>query len=117
MMSNGYSFTPSILGEIQVPSKGIVSHTLYNDEGIRIIVFGFAPGEEMTAHTAPMPATIQILTGEVTLILGADSCEAAPGGLVHMAPLLTHGIVAKTPAVVLLTLLKTARQETKPEAS
>jgi quercetin dioxygenase-like cupin family protein len=117
MMHNGYSFTPNILGEIQIPPKGILSHTLYNDEQIKIIVFGFAAGEELTSHTAPMPATIQILSGEVTLILGPDSCEAGPGGLAHMAPELTHSIVAKTPAMVLLTLLKAARQETKPQAA
>jgi quercetin dioxygenase-like cupin family protein len=117
MLSNGYSFTQSILSEIQVPQKGILSHTLYNDEQAKIVLFGFAAGEELTSHTAPMPATIQILSGEVTLILGPDICEAGPGCLVHMAPQLTHGIVAKTPATVLLTLLKAARQDTKPQAA
>ena len=116
MLSSGYSFTQNILSEIQVPAKGILSHTLYNDEQVKIILFGFAAGEELTAHTAPMPAIIQILNGEVTLILGPDSREAAPGGLAYMAPQLTHGIVAKTPALVLLTLLKAARQDPKPES-
>jgi quercetin dioxygenase-like cupin family protein len=116
MMTNGYSFTKNILGEIQIPPKGILSHTLYNDQQTKIIVFGFAAGEELTAHTAPMPATIQILSGEVTLALGTDKCEAGPGSLAHMAPQLTHGIVAKTPAMMLLTLLKAARQDSKPEA-
>ena len=117
MLNNGYSLTPSILSEIQIPQKGILSHTLYNDEQAKIVLFGFAAGEELTSHTAPMPATIQILSGEVTLILGTDTCEASPGCLVHMAPQLTHGIVAKTPAMVLLTLLKAARQDAKPQAA
>ena len=60
MLSNGYSFTQSILSEIQVPQKGILSHTLYNDEQAKIILFGFAAGEELTSHTAPMPATIVV---------------------------------------------------------
>jgi quercetin dioxygenase-like cupin family protein len=68
-------------------------------------------------ETSRMPATIQILSGEVTLILGPDICEAGPGCLVHMEPQLTHGVVAKTPAMVLLTLLKAARQDTKPQAA
>jgi quercetin dioxygenase-like cupin family protein len=117
MNSNGYCFTQDILTEIQVPDKGILSHTLYNDEQTKIVLFGFAAGEELTAHTAPMPATIQILTGEVTLTLGPDRCEAGPGCLVHMAPQLTHGIVAKTPAMVLLTLLKAAREDRKVQAA
>jgi quercetin dioxygenase-like cupin family protein len=52
MTSKGHWFTPSILDEIQVPEKGILSHTLYNDEQVKIILFGFAAGEELTAHTA-----------------------------------------------------------------
>jgi quercetin dioxygenase-like cupin family protein len=60
---------------------------------------------------------IQVLSGEVTLTLGADRCETGPGALVHMQPHLTHGILAKTPSMVLLTLLKAARQDTKPKAA
>ena len=116
-MSKDYSFTQSILTEIEVPAKGILSHTLHNDDQAKIILFGFAAGEELTAHTAPMPATIQILSGEVTLTLGGNSHEAGPGSLVHMAPQLNHGISAKTPAMVLLTLLKAARQDKKPQAA
>lgn len=116
-MSQGYQFTPSILSEIQAPAKGILSHTLFNDEQAKIVLFGFAAGEELTAHTAPMPATIQVLSGEVSLTLGSDSYQAGPGSLAHMDSHLTHGIVAKTPAMVLLTLLKAARQDTKPHAA
>ncbi len=117
MTSSSYCSTQNILSEIQVPPKGILSHTLYNDEQAKIILFGFAAGEELTAHTAPMPAMIQILSGEVTLTLGPDCCEAGPGFLVHMEPHLTHGVFAKTPAMALLTLLKAARQDTKPQAA
>ena len=117
MTSSSYSFTQNILSEIQVPPKGILSHTLYNDERVKIILFGFAAGEELTAHTAPMPAMIQILSGEVTLTLGSDRCEAGPGCLVHMEPHLTHSVAAKAPAMVLLTLLKAARQDAKPQAA
>lgn len=117
MLGRRYCVIQNILSEIQVPQKGILSHTLYNDEQAKIILFGFARGEELTAHTAPMPATIQILSGEVTLTLGADCCEVAPGCLVHMEPNLTHGVAAKTPALVLLTLLKSARQDRKPQAA
>jgi quercetin dioxygenase-like cupin family protein len=111
-MSNRY-LTRNLLKEIQIPEKGILSHTLYNDDQEKIILFGFAAGEELTAHTAPMPADIQILSGEVTLLVGEERCEAGPGCLVHMEPFLTHGIVSKTPAMMLLTLLKAARKDSK----
>jgi quercetin dioxygenase-like cupin family protein len=109
-MSN-YTLVRSILDEISVPDKGILSHTIHNDESVKIILFGFAPGQELTAHTAPMPATIQIVQGEAGVTLGDHSLEVGAGCVIHMQPNLTHGIVAKTPLLMLLTLVKAARSE------
>lgn len=108
-MSNVYTLISNILNEISVPAKGILSHTVHNDGSIKIILFGFAPGQELTAHTAPMPATIHILRGEAEVTLGGDSIPAAEGCIIHMQPNLGHGIVAKTPLLMLLTLVKAAR--------
>ncbi len=110
-MDQQYFLAQNVLAEGQVPEKGILSHTLYNDEHTKIILFGFAAGQELTAHTAPMPATIQVLTGEARLTLGADTCDVSTGALVHMRPQLVHGVVARTPFQMLLTLHKAARQD------
>ena len=110
-MDQQYFISPNLLNEIQMPEKGILSHTLFNDEHTKIILFGFAPGQELTAHTAPMPATIQILSGEATITLGSDTCQASAGCLIHMRPQLVHGVVARTPLEMLLTLHKAARQD------
>ena len=40
-----------------------------------------------------------------------DHVEVKAGALIHMTPELTHGIVAKTPLRMLLTLVKAARNE------
>ena len=111
---NPYLLVSDLLREIQVPEKGILSHTLYNDDAAKVILFGFAPGQELTAHTAPMPATLQFLQGEAELTLGKDRHEVRPGAFVYMQPQLTHGIVAKSPLLMLLVLHKSARQDQKP---
>jgi quercetin dioxygenase-like cupin family protein len=103
-----YQFTPDLFTEIAVPEKGILSHTLYNDDSVKIILFGFAPGQELTAHTAPMPATIMILEGEGALTLGADTKDVHRGALAHMSPGLTHAVSARTPLRMLLYLHKRA---------
>jgi quercetin dioxygenase-like cupin family protein len=107
---NPYLLVSNVLEEIQPPDKGILSHTLHNDDSIKIILFGFAVGQELTAHTAPMPATIHFLQGEATVTLGSDTQDVGAGALIHMQPKLTHGIVAKTPMMMLLYLLKAARE-------
>ena len=112
-----YTSIPNIFKEIDVPDKGILSHTVHNDTSVKIILFGFAPGQELTAHTAPMPATIQVLRGEAAVTLGADSIEAGEGCIIHMQANLAHGIVAKTPLLMLLTLIKAARSDAGTKAA
>lgn len=89
-----------------MPEAGIVSHTLFNNDDVTMVLFGFAAGHELAAHTAPMPATIQILRGEATVTLEAETHEAGPGCLIHMQSNLRHGIIARTPVLMLLTLVK-----------
>jgi quercetin dioxygenase-like cupin family protein len=110
-MNTSYLLLPDLLKEISIPEKGILSHTLYNDDSLKVVLFGFAKGQELTAHTAPMPATLMFLEGEADLTLGDDKQEARTGTFVHMQPKLTHGIVARTPLLMLLYLHKSARED------
>jgi quercetin dioxygenase-like cupin family protein len=110
-MMKPYLLTSSLFTEIAIPEKGILSHTLHNDDGLKIILFGFATGQELTAHTAPMPATMMFLEGEADITLGEDQHSVSPGALIHMEPKLTHSIVARTPVRMLLYLHKSARQQ------
>ena len=63
-------------------------------------------GEELSEHTASMPAVLHILQGEAKLTLGDDTLDARPGTWVHMPKGLRHSIQANTPVVMLLLLLK-----------
>ena len=104
-----YTLIRNLRDGIQIPKNGILSRTLYNDEHVKILAFGFAAGQELSAHTAPMPAGIYIHSGDARLPLGEDTYDAQAGTLVHMAPQLTHGIFAKTPVIMLLHMYKQAR--------
>ena len=104
-----YKFFPDLLAEVQIPENGILSRTLYSDDQVKVLVFGFAQGQELSAHTAPMAASLYIVSGEAALTLGDDAHEAKAGTYVHMPPQLTHGIVAKTPVVMMLQMYKQAR--------
>jgi quercetin dioxygenase-like cupin family protein len=92
--------------EAQPPDKGILSRTLFNNDRLKVVLFGFAQGEELSEHTASMPAVLHFLHGEARLRLGDATLEAKPGTWVHMAKGLRHSIEAQTPVVMLLLLLK-----------
>ena len=106
-MENHYTLVDDVVAEVSIPENGILSRTLHDDERCKVIAFGFAPGQELSAHTAPMPAVLHFVQGEANLRLGDDLHPAKAGTVVHMPPYLEHGIQAKTPVVLLLVLIKT----------
>ena len=104
-----YFFAPDLLKEIEVPKQGILSRTLHNDDQVKVVLFGFSPGQELSAHTAPFPADLVFLDGQGTVTLGADSMAVKAGSFVHMTANLSHGIVAESPLVMLLIMMKGLR--------
>jgi len=90
-----------------IPPESIVSRKVYSDELLKVTLFGFAAGEELTEHTAAFPATLHFLSGEATLTLGEDTIEAQPGTWVQMPAHLPHSVFAKTAVTMLLTLTVT----------
>jgi quercetin dioxygenase-like cupin family protein len=101
-----YTHITDLAKEAQPPEKGILSRTIFNDEKVKAVIFGFAQGEELSEHTASMPAILHFLQGEAKLTLGDDTLDAKPGTWVHMPTGQRHSIQAKTPVVMLLLLLK-----------
>lgn len=89
----------------EAPTDSIISRTIYKDEGIKVILFGFAAGQTLSEHTAAVPAIIHILSGEATIGLGDSEHEARAGAWMHMAPRLSHSILAHTPLRMLLIML------------
>ena len=104
-----YTLFPSLEAEVQIPENGILSRTLYQDDHVKVVIFGFAPGQELSAHTAPMAASLYFVRGEARLTLGEDISEVQAGAFVHMPPQLQHGILARTPVVMLLSMFKQSR--------
>jgi quercetin dioxygenase-like cupin family protein len=90
----------------EIPADSIVSRTLFTDEKVKVVLFGFAPGQELSEHTASHPAVLHFLQGEARLTLGEESHEAKEGTWTHMAPNLSHSVHAITEVKMLLTLLR-----------
>jgi quercetin dioxygenase-like cupin family protein len=105
-MTTAYTHFSDLAKETQPPEKGILSRTLFNDDHLKAVLFGFAKDEELSEHTASMPAILHFLQGQATLTLGDDKVEASPGTWIHMAKGLRHSIQTKTPVVMLLLLVK-----------
>lgn len=107
-MSTPYVYIENLADPANLPAKGILSQTVHDDAQVRAVLFGFAAGEELSEHTASMPAIIHILQGEARVTVGSDGYDARSGTWIHMAAGLPHSIHARTPLVMLLLMLKPA---------
>lgn len=105
-MSTSYHYLPDFAAPLaSIPTDTIVSRTLYADKHLKLILFGFAPGQELSEHTSARQATLHFLQGVAHLTLGADRMTAEAGTYVVMPPHLPHSILAETPVVMLLTMI------------
>lgn len=100
-----YRYLPDIQQEAVVQPDGILSRVLHNEGGVRVVIFAFDAGQELSEHTASRPAILQVLAGTGALKLGADECEARPGTWAYLPAGLVHAIRAESPLTLLLTLL------------
>ena len=96
---------PDVGAVLEVPSAGTLSRTLFQDDVVKVVVFGFAAGEELSEHTSSRPAIIQVLRGELALTLAGEPVAAREGAWIHMGAGLRHAVLARLPSVMLLTLL------------
>jgi quercetin dioxygenase-like cupin family protein len=105
-MSNNYTHIVDLAKEVEPPEDGILTRTLFNDDHVKTVIFGLGQGEELSEHTASMPAILHFIQGEAKLTLGDETVDAQPGTWIHMEPNLKHSVMTKTQVVMLLLLLK-----------
>ena len=93
----------------EIAPDSIVSKTLHSDPTVKIILFGFAAGQELSEHTSARTALLHFIAGKADLVLGGDRHPAQAGTLVHMPPHLPHSVFAHEPTYMLLIMVETAR--------
>lgn len=92
--------------ELTPLESGKQSVVLADDDSVKVVLFAFAAGSGLAEHIAPLPAIIQIIQGEATLTVGEEAVKGKPGTWIQMVPRTPHRVLAETPLVMLLTLLK-----------
>lgn len=105
-MDDNYTYISDLAKEVEIPKDGILSRILLKDSQVNVTIFGFDTGQELSEHTAGTPAIVQILKGEATLTIAGEEMSAGPGTWLHMPARTPHSLVARTPVVMLLLLLK-----------
>ena len=96
----------SLTDETRFAPNGIVSRTLIRTANSRVVLFGFAEGQELTEHTSTQHALIQILSGECEFSLAGKPHALKSGDLLYLPPNLPHAVKATMQFSMLLTFSK-----------
>jgi quercetin dioxygenase-like cupin family protein len=100
-----FSVVENLRKEIEIPRDGTLSRTIRRDDYVKIVLFGFAGRQELSQHTAAVPAIIEILQGDARVTLDGEEKELSAGSWVYMQAKLPHAVYARTDVVMLLTML------------
>lgn len=95
-----------LVGLVEYGSGAVVSRTLAKSAVGTLTVFAFDEGQELSEHTAPFDAYVQVLDGTVALTIGGAELRATAGQLVLMPADVPHAVHAVTRFKMLLTMLR-----------
>ncbi|WP_409484277.1 cupin domain-containing protein [Arsenicicoccus dermatophilus] len=76
-----------------------------DDPTVKVVAFEFAAGDELKEHAARHPVLIQVLRGRVTCTVQGREIDLAPGGLLHLTPMLRHAVRAGEASTLTVTML------------
>ncbi len=97
--------TLELAAAVQTSAAGIVSRTVLQTPELRVVLFAFAEGQELTGHSSKRRAVVQILSGECEFQFNGAWARLSTGALLHLPPEHPHAVRAHAgPFSMLLTL-------------
>jgi len=87
----------------------VVSRALAKASGGSVTLFAFEAGQELSEHTAPFDAIVEVLDGEVDLVIGGEPVTARAGETVLMPANVPHAVKARARFKMLLTMVRQAK--------
>jgi len=98
---------PRRLAELAAYQEGaIVSRVLSKLPAGSVTLFAFDAAQELSEHTAPFDALVQVLDGEAEITIGAQPHLLRAGEIVLMPANVPHAVRAPTRFRMLLTMLR-----------
>jgi len=74
--------------------------------GRTVTLFAFDKGQVLSEHTAPFDARVQVLDGEVELVIGGKALSARAGQTVLMPAQIAHAVNATSRFKMRLTMIR-----------
>jgi quercetin dioxygenase-like cupin family protein len=97
---------PDLLAEVEVPEEGTLSRVVYKDDRLRLVVFAFDTGQELTEHRSSSAAIVQVPKGTIDFTVEGTTHRLTPTSWLYMEPDQPHSLIAIEPSILLLTMLR-----------
>ena len=84
-------------------AHGIVSQAVLSAPGLRVTLFHFAAGQELSEHTSAARVLVQVLSGTCDFAVDGTTHALKRGCLLHLPPHAAHSVRASEELTLLLT--------------
>ena len=84
--------------------------TLVKEPGFRVVLVALRAGAHLAEHAVHEQATVQVLTGHLTIHVAGRRLDVRAGGLVSLEPRVNHDVEALEESAVLLTIAAERRR-------
>jgi quercetin dioxygenase-like cupin family protein len=96
----------SIEKEIDYSDNSIVSRQVIKEPGGNVSLFAFDKGQELSEHTAPFDALVQVMEGKVEIIIRGEKYDLKAGQSIIMPADIPHAVRAVEKFKMLLTMIR-----------
>ncbi len=95
-----------LAGLIDYQADAVVSRTLMKKATGTVTLFAFDAGQELSEHTAPFDAMVQVLDGQVEVTISGQPMRLTAGQMVIMPANDPHALKAIDPFKMLLVMIR-----------
>jgi quercetin dioxygenase-like cupin family protein len=92
--------------KVSFSSNGIVSKRIIQKKTGNITLFAFDKTQELSEHSDPFDALVQVLEGNAQIIIGGKEFIVSSGESIIMPANIPHSVKAPEPFKMLLTMIK-----------
>ena len=91
---------------IEYSTGSIVSRIILKKESGNITLFSFDKGQELSEHTAPFDALVQVIDGVTEIIIDGKPHSLKTGQSIIMPAKISHAVKAVEKFKMILTMIK-----------
>ncbi len=106
MSSINHSEKFSFADKVEYSDNGVISKKVIQKPTGNITLFSFDQGQELSEHSAPFDALVQVVDGEAQIIIAGKPFDLQSGESIIMPANIPHAVKATKAFKMLLTMIK-----------